>query len=59
MMADRAVAAELARTQPLRPLEHYVEKYSVQGFSGEALRRRIIRGGTTPNPAVNAAHGVQ
>ena len=59
LMANRAVAAELARTQPLRPLEHYVEKYSVQSFSGEALWGRIIRGGTTPNTAVNAAHGVQ
>jgi hypothetical protein len=59
MTADRAVAAELARTQALRPLEHYVEKYGVQGFSGEALWGRIIRGGTTPDPAVNAAHEVQ
>jgi RHS repeat-associated protein len=59
MMADRAAAAELGRTQPLRSFEYYVEKYTQQGFSGDALWERIIQGGTTPNAAVNAAHGVR
>ena len=58
-MADRAAAAELERTQPLRSFEYYVEKYTEEGFSGEALWQRIIQGGTTPNAEVNAAYGVQ
>jgi hypothetical protein len=40
-------------------LEHYVEKYSAQGFLGKAFWERIIRGGTTPNPPLNAARGVR
>jgi hypothetical protein len=59
MMADRAAAAELDKNQPLRPFEYYEQKYSEQGFSGETLWQRIIQGGTTPNPDVNAAHGVK
>jgi RHS repeat-associated protein len=59
MMADRAAAAELDLTQPLRPIEYYIEKYTAQGYSGEALWERIIKGGTTPNSAVDAAFGVQ
>ena len=58
MMADRAAAAELARDFPLKPVEHYIEKYSAQGFEGEALWQRVIQGGRTPNPKVNKKFGI-
>jgi hypothetical protein len=53
------IASFFARSQPLRPFEYYEQKYSEQGFSGEALYDRIIQGGTTPNAEVNAAHGIE
>jgi len=59
MMADRATAAQLAREQPLRSFDYYVDKYSSQGFNGEGLWKRIIDGGTTPNASVNKKFGVQ
>jgi hypothetical protein len=59
MMADRAAAAELDATQPLRSFEYHIEKYGEKGDSGDALWERIIEGGTTPNADVNAAHGVE
>jgi len=58
MMADRAAARQLAREQPLRPFEYYVDKYSSQGYTGEALWKRIIDGSTTPNASVNKRFGV-
>lgn len=58
MMADRDAAAALERTNPIQPFEYYVEKYTSEGFSGEALWQRIIQGGTTPNAGVNSSLGV-
>ncbi len=58
MMGDRAAAAELERTDPIRTFEFYVQKYSGQGYSGELLWQRIIQGGRTPNKAVNERFGV-
>jgi filamentous hemagglutinin len=55
MMADRAVAESLP---PIRPFEHYVEKYSAEGLSGDALYNRIIERALTPNPLVNAKYGI-
>ncbi|MBN1959658.1 MAG: hypothetical protein JW841_01820 [Deltaproteobacteria bacterium] len=58
MMADREVAVQLAKDKPLRPIEYYVEKYSQQGFHGEALWKRIIHGSKTPNVSINKKYGV-
>jgi hypothetical protein len=59
MMADRAAAEQLAREQPLQPLEYYIQKYSSQGYQGDALWQRIIEGAKTPNKVVNAKFGIQ
>ncbi len=59
MMADRSTAAQLAKDHPLQPFEYYVEKYSKQGLEGEALWKRIIEGGTTPNATVNKQFGIK
>ncbi len=54
-MADRALAESL---RPHRPIEYYIEKYSAEGFTGDALWQRITEGALTPNPEVNAALGI-
>ncbi len=58
MMADRELAARLDITDPVRPLEYYVKKYSAQGYSGQALWKRIIQGTVTPNQNVNQKLGI-
>ena len=58
LMADKGAAEQLANEQPLRPLEYYIEKYSAEGYQGEALWKRIIEGGTTPNKTVNQKFGL-
>jgi hypothetical protein len=59
LMSDRAAAAQLARERPVMPFEYYVDKYSTQGYKGDALWQRIIKGSTTPNPAVNSKFGIK
>lgn len=59
LMSDRAAAAQLAREQPVQPFQYYVDKYSVQGYRGDALWQRIIQGSTTPNPVVNSKFGIK
>jgi hypothetical protein len=59
MMADRAAAEQLAKEQPLQPLEYYVGKYAKQGYTGESLWHRTIQGGVTPNAVVNKKFGVR
>jgi hypothetical protein len=59
LMADRGIAADLARRFPLRDFQYYVDKYSSQGYSGEALWKRIIEGAKTTNQAINQRFGLQ
>jgi hypothetical protein len=59
LMNDRKAAALLESTDPIRSFDFYVDKYSSQGYSGEALWSRIISGTTTPNPKVNAKFGIK
>jgi len=59
LMADRAAAEQLAKEQPLRPIEYYIEKYQKEGLEGESLWQRIIEGSTTPNKKVNAQFGIE
>ena len=49
-MADRAEAARLDKNFPIRDFDFYVKKYRAQGYEGEALWRKIMEGGKTPNP---------
>jgi hypothetical protein len=56
LMADQATAKSLP---PIRPYQYYLDKYSAEGLSGDALYNRIIKGSLTPNPGVNAAFGIQ
>jgi hypothetical protein len=58
LMADRAAAARLDKNYPLHPIDYYMKKYSEQGFSGEALWRRIMEGGKTPNKNVSKKYGI-
>lgn len=53
MMADHQAAALLERTDPIRPFEYYVKKYSNEGFKNEELWQRIIQGTSTPNASMN------
>ena len=59
MMINRSAAAKLEKTDPLRPFEYYVEKYSKQGYTGEALWEKIITGSAKPNAAVNKRFGIK
>jgi hypothetical protein len=59
MMADRAAAEQLAKDRPLEPLQYYIDKYSKQGYQGEALWKKIIESATRPNAAVNKRFGIQ
>jgi RHS repeat-associated core domain len=59
MMEDRASAKLLDKTDPLRPFNYYVEKYSAQGYSGESLWQKIIQGASTPNAKVNSKFGIK
>jgi hypothetical protein len=58
LMSDRAAAARLDKNYPLHPFDYYMKKYSDQGFSGEALWRRIMEGGKTPNKNVSKKYGI-
>jgi RHS repeat-associated protein len=58
LMADREVAASLDKNFPLQNFEYFIKKYSDQGYSGEALWRRIMEGGKTPNKAVSKKYGI-
>ena len=59
MMGDRAAATQLAKEKPLQPFEYYVQKYSEQGYKGEALWKKIIESGSTPNRVVNEQFGIK
>jgi RHS repeat-associated protein len=58
LMADRAAAARLDENFPIQNFDYYVKKYTDMGFSGEALWRRIIEGGKTPNESVSKKFGI-
>ena len=58
LMSDRAEAVRLDRNYPIRDIEYYIEKYSSEGYSGEALWRRIMEGGKTPNKSVSKRYGL-
>ncbi len=59
LMSDRPAAEQLARERPLEPFQYYVDKYTAQGYKGEALWQRIIQSGATPNPTVNSKFGIK
>ena len=59
MMADRKAAEALEVTDPLRPFEYYIEKYTKEGYSGESLWQKIITGSAKPNSKVNAQFGIK
>jgi RHS repeat-associated protein len=59
MMLDRKGASILDKTDPIRPFNFYVEKYSAQGYSGESLWQRIIQGASTPNAKINSKFGIK
>ncbi|KIA95233.1 hypothetical protein OC25_07940 [Pedobacter kyungheensis] len=59
MMADREAATALDVSDPIKPLEFYVKKYTEQGYSGENLWQKIIQGSSKPNPTVNAKFGIK
>jgi deoxycytidylate deaminase len=58
LMADRAEAARLDQNFPLRDFDYYVQKYKADGLEGEALWRRVMEAGKTPNPEVNRQFGI-
>ncbi len=59
MMADRKAAALLETTDPIRPFNYYVDKYTAQGYSGENLWQKIIQGSAKPNAGVNSKFGIK
>jgi RHS repeat-associated protein len=58
LMKDRAAAAKLDETDPIRDFEYYKNKYSQQGFEGEELWKKIIEGSSKPNAEVNQKFGI-
>ena len=58
MMSDRQEAALLDKAHPINSFDYYVQKYSSQGYSGEALWKKIITGSSTPNAKVNTKFGL-
>lgn len=59
LMSDTKAAADLEKTDPIQDFDYYFKKYSDQGYEGEDLYKRIMQGGTTPNPNVNKKLGVE
>lgn len=59
MMTNRAAAKILDQTNPLHDYDYYYKKYYNQGYRGEALYKRIMEGGTTPNQGVDKKHGIE
>lgn len=41
IIADREAASLLEKKNPLRPFNHYIKKYSAQGYSEEALWQKL------------------
>jgi hypothetical protein len=59
MMKDKQAARLLNKTDPLKPFEFYVVKYTNQGFTEQKLWERIIKGSTTPNATINSKFGLK
>lgn len=57
-MADTEAAKQLAQERPLQPLEYYEQKYSAQGYQGDALYLKIIEVSTKANQEVNAKYQI-
>jgi len=58
-MTNRDTAARLDKNYPLRDFDYYVKKYRSEGYEGEALWRRIMEGGKTPNANVSGKFGIK
>lgn len=59
LMKDRAAAAKLDETDPIRDFDYYKNKYSQEGYEGESLWKKIIEGSTKPNADVNRKFGIK
>ena len=59
MMKDRKAAAALDKTDPIQPFQHYVEKYTTEGYSGDNLWQKIITGSAKPNAGVNERFNIK
>ena len=58
LMSNRKAAAWLDENRPIQYLDYYIKKYSKEGYSGEALWRRIMEGGKSPNKGISRKYGV-
>ena len=58
LMSNRKKALELDKFNPIRDYDYYYNKYYEQGYRGEALYKRIMEGGATPNANVNKQLGI-
>ena len=59
LMINRQQANLLDKTRPIQPFEYYVDKYSKQGYTGDALWEKIITGSAKPNAEVNKLFGIE
>jgi RHS repeat-associated protein len=59
LMKNRAAAAKLDETDPIRDFDYYKDKYTKQGYEGEELWKKIIDGSAKPNAEVNKKFGIQ
>lgn len=59
LMVNRKQAVLLDKTRPIHKFEYYVDKYTKQGYTGEALWEKIIKGSAKPNANVNKMFGIE
>ena len=58
LMADRAAAAELYRTDPNMTWEEIVAKYEAKGLTGDAVYEAILESATRSRQSVNESLGL-
>ena len=59
MMIDRVKAAELDITDPILPVEHYIQKYEAKGLVGDDLWQALLEGSARTRPSVNKVYGIE
>lgn len=59
LMADREKAAELDTSDPIRPVEYYVEKGKAKGYTDDALWDYLIRSSRRSRSMVDQLFGLE
>ena len=58
-MSDQDARVVLDKEQPVRGFKYYENKYRQQGYTGDALWKKVIEGSKKANEEVNNSYGIE